>query len=144
LGSDPSDPQFWQKLKIARGQGNTAADTFDALILAYQQSPEWLRLCPRTRKDYSAYLDKLSVSAGDKLVCDLSRLDCYQLRDAMAATPVAANHMLSVLRTLIEWGIPRGYRPDNPVIGIKKLDRRRRRDTLARRGLQLRAGKRTA
>ena len=29
--------------------------------------------------------------------------------------------MLSVLRTIIEWGIRRGYRSDNPAIGVKRF-----------------------
>src|SRR5262245_22994866 len=94
LGSDPTDPEFWRKLRAARGQSGVGAGTFDALILAYKESPEWLRLRPRSRKDYAGYLDKLSITAGEKLVCDLSRLDAYHLRDAMSGTPVAANYML--------------------------------------------------
>jgi integrase len=39
----------------------------------------------------------------------------------MSSTPVAANQMLAVLRTLLEFGVPRGYRGDNPAIGIKRL-----------------------
>ena len=45
----------------------------------------------------------------------------YLLRDGMSVTPVAANLMLTVLRVLIEWGIPRGYRDDNPTIGLRRL-----------------------
>ncbi len=29
--------------------------------------------------------------------------------------------MLSVLRTLLEFGVPRGYRDDNPAIGVRRL-----------------------
>ena len=39
----------------------------------------------------------------------------------MSGTPVAADQMLAVLRTLLEFGVPRGYRGDNPAIGIKQL-----------------------
>ena len=45
----------------------------------------------------------------------------YLLRDGMSVTPVAANLMLTVLRVLIEWGIPRGYRDDNPTVGLRRL-----------------------
>ena len=47
----------------------------------------------------------------------------YSIRsvDQMSGTPVAANQMLAVLRTLLEFGVPRGYRGDNPAIGIKQL-----------------------
>jgi hypothetical protein len=41
--------------------------------------------------------------------------------DRMSATPYAANQMLSVLRAVLEWSVPRGYRADNPAVGIKRL-----------------------
>jgi integrase len=51
----------------------------------------------------------------------MTRRDIYGLLDQMSSTPVAANLMLTVLRTLLEFGVPRGYRDDNPAIGVKKL-----------------------
>lgn len=119
LGSDPTDPEFWRILRGARGPGR--AGSFDQLIQDYKASPEWGHLRPRTRTDYGTYLDRLSLEAGDRAVSVMTRADLYKLRDQMSGTPVAANHMLSVLRTIIEWSIPRGYRDDNPVVGIKRL-----------------------
>ncbi len=120
LPSDPRDPTFWTALRKAKGLG-AAEGTFERLITAYKASPEWERLRPATQRDYSAYLDRLAVEAGDRLVADTTRKTVYQMRDAMASTPVAANHMLAVLRTIIEWGIPRDYSADNPVIGVTRL-----------------------
>lgn len=123
LGSDTEDPRFWQALRKARA-ATVGAGTFDALIDAFRSetNPDWTRLRPATRKDYSSYLDRLAAQAGDRLVSALTKPDVYAMRDGMAATPVAANHMLSVLQTIVEWGVPRGYRDDNPVIGVKRLD----------------------
>jgi hypothetical protein len=45
-----------------------------------------------------------------------------QLRDAWVETPVAANHLLSVLKTLINWGIPREFSETNPCIHVPKLE----------------------
>ena len=45
-----------------------------------------------------------------------------QLRDAWSDTPVAANHLLSVLKTLINWGIPREFAESNPCIHVPKLE----------------------
>jgi integrase len=39
-----------------------------------------------------------------------------------ADTPVAANHLLSVLKTLINWGIPREFSETNPCIHVQKLE----------------------
>lgn len=129
LGSDPFDPQFWQCLGAAQNAVRNAGPltppepkgTWEEVITAYKGSQEFEWLKPRTQKDYAGYLDKLLTIAGDRLIAEMTRADVYQLRDLMAKTPVAANHMISVLRTLIEWSIPRGYRKDNPALEIKKL-----------------------
>ena len=55
LGSDPYDPQFWRRLRDARGRDAVAALTFDALIEAYKASPEWEHHRPTTRRDYALY-----------------------------------------------------------------------------------------
>lgn len=129
LGSDPRDPQFWQRLSVAQNAAMNVGPltppepqgTYAELITAYRGSQEFDWLKPRTQKDYGAYLDRFLIAAGDRLVRETTRADIYQLRDGMSKTPVAANHMISVLRTLIEWSIPRGYRTDNPALEIKKL-----------------------
>jgi integrase len=120
LPSNPQDPVFWSALRKAKG-GGSGTGTFEKLILEYRASPEWGRLRPATQRDYAAYLDRLLAEAGDRLVADVTRKKVYQMRDAMASTPVAANHMLAVLRTIIEWGIPRDYSENNPVVGVDRL-----------------------
>lgn len=121
LGKDAQDPLFWQKLRKAKGEHGTRNGSFAALIAAYRASPEFSRLRPVSQKDYTPYLDRLDRAAGDRLVADMTSADVYELRDAMQATPVAANYMLTILRTLIKWGIPRKYRTDNPVIGVERI-----------------------
>ncbi len=108
---------------IRRAMGETIpkAGTFDALIAAYKDSPEWDKLRPASQRDYDIALRKISAGAGDRAVAAMTAINVYQLRDDLAGTPVTANHTLSVLRTLIKWGVRRGYRPDNPVIGIERL-----------------------
>lgn len=120
LGSDPSDPRFWKALRDAKG-GLILDGSFDSLIDTFKTSPEWSRLRKATQDDYTSYLDRLSAESGDRLVSLLTRKDVYLLRDAMAETPVAANHMLSILQTIVEWGIVRGYSEDNPVVAVKRL-----------------------
>jgi hypothetical protein len=48
-------------------------------------------------------------------------MNVLTLRDAWAATPVAANHLVSVAKTLINWGIPREFSEGNPCLAIAKL-----------------------
>lgn len=48
----------------------------------------------------------------------MTRRDIYALLDQMSSTPPAANYMLAVLRTILEFSVPRGYRNDNPALGV--------------------------
>lgn len=128
LGTDPLHPDFWRKLGAAQ-DGNAYGGSVPAkpkeswaeMIAEYRVSPDWDRLRVRTQKDYASYLNTLLEICGERSVRDLTKAGIYQLRDSMSKTPVAANHMVSIMRTIVEWGIPRGYRDDNPAIGIKAL-----------------------
>lgn len=120
LGSDTADPEFWRRLRAAQG-AVSGEGTFDRLIGDFKASADFARLREATRRDYARYLDDLSIRCGDRMVERLTRREVYRLQEDMQARPVTANHMLSVLQTLIEWGIPRDYREDNPVIGVKRL-----------------------
>lgn len=122
LGTDPHAPEFWRELRKARGDVEAhRAGTFSALIAAYRASPEFGNLRDASKRDYNHFLDRLDDQAGDRLVAALETSDIYELRDGMSATPVSANYMVTVIRNLIKWGIPRKYRKDNPAIGVERL-----------------------
>jgi protein-disulfide isomerase-like protein with CxxC motif len=53
--------------------------------------------------------------AGDRRVDALTRRDIYALQDQLSDTLPAANLMIAVLRTTLEFGVRRGYRADNPA-----------------------------
>jgi integrase len=122
LPGDIHSPEFWIALRDLRNgePAHPSGGTWADLIGAYRTSPEWDCLRPVSRYNYGLYLDRLSAM-GDKPVAAMTAADVYQLRDYMAATPTSANYMLAVLRTIIEWGISRGYRDDNPAAGVKRL-----------------------
>lgn len=121
LGSDPYHPDFWAALRRAQDMPDVDAGTFAALIAEYKASPEWARLRTSTQDNYAIHLTRIIQAAGARQVRDLLRRDVYALRDSMMETPASANKMISVLRMLVEWSIPRGYREDNPVI-VKNLE----------------------
>jgi len=75
-----------------------------------------------TRRDYVRYLDIISRAWGTLLVSELRPRHVIKLRDEWAETPVAANHLLSVLKTLIGWGVPREFSETNPCIFVPKLE----------------------
>jgi hypothetical protein len=122
LGSDPWSPEFTARLNEAGGavlQGSKG--TLSALIATYKLSPKWTRLRPESKRDYGVYLDRLEAEAGDRIVAALTASDIYALQDGMQATPHAANLMLSVLRTILQFAVKREYRKDNPAIRIERL-----------------------
>jgi integrase len=122
LPGDIHSPEFWIALRDLRSgePAHPSGGTWAELIEAYRTSPEWEHLRPVTRCNYNAYLDRLAAMDG-KSVAAMTSADVYQLRDYMAGSPSSANYMLAVLRTVIEWSIPRGYRHDNPAAGVKRL-----------------------
>ncbi len=121
LGSDDNDPEFWRRLRDARSPPTSREGTISALIAEFKAHSTWHTLRPASQRGYKHFLNRLEAEGGDRPVAAMTRRDIYQLLDRMGGTPVAANYMLSVLRTLLEFGVPRGYRDDNPAIGVKRL-----------------------
>lgn len=121
LPDDPADPAFWTKLRDLTGAVAEDEGAFSALIARYRSSPEWDRLRPKTRRNYDVYLRGFERAWGGLGVADLSRGGIYAHRDAMAATPVAANGMLSVLRSFLEWCVERRIIMENAAAGVKAL-----------------------
>jgi hypothetical protein len=121
LGSDTSDPEFWRRLREAKGLPSVQEGTLSALTAAYKASKAFTDLRPASRRGYTHFLNRLEAEGGDRPVAAMTRRDIYQLLDRMSATPVAGNYMLAVLRSLLEWGVPRGYRDDNPALGVKRF-----------------------
>lgn len=122
LGSDATEPGFWTRVRALCGLTVVKdAGTFNALIREYRASAAWSHLRPRSRDDYGKYLDRIAAAAGERRVDALTKRDLYQWRDSLQATPVLANHLLSIMRTLLEFAVERGYREDNPGIGVRPL-----------------------
>ncbi len=122
LGSDANDPEFWRRLREATTAPDAIEEgTLAALIAEFKKHKAFADLRPASQRGYTHFLNRLEVQGGDRPVAAMTRRDIYVLMDRMSDTPVAANYMLSVLRTLLEFGVPRGYRDDNPAIGVRRL-----------------------
>ena len=66
LGKDPTDPEFWRKLRDAEGAPTTRAGTWSALIADWR-AQNLARLRPTTQKEFGHYLNRLEAAAGDRL-----------------------------------------------------------------------------
>jgi len=69
------------------------------LVQSYRRSEDFKKLSDSTKASYGVHLNRFDAAWG-KLSFDLADGAVIALRDALAATPGMANHMLSVGRTL--------------------------------------------
>ena len=100
LGCDTADPEFWRLLRDASTPAADREGTLSKLIAEYRANKAWDDLRPASKRSYAHFLDRLEAGGGDRPVAAMTRRDIYALIDGMSATPVAANLMLAVLRTL--------------------------------------------
>jgi integrase len=129
LGRDPRDPAFWEKLKAAQGKpsGGVEPWTFAALALAYRGpkggvgSAEWEKNEPNTKRMGNLCIDRIVDKWGGLPVASVTARHIYALRELYADTPQMANKLLAVLRTLLAFGVPRGYIDRNPANDVKPL-----------------------
>lgn len=122
LPGNPHSVEFWTAYRCFLGSELPTGKAFDDLIAAYKLSPEFTSRSDATQRDYARYLNIISSAWGNLLIASLRPKHVIQLRDAWAETPVAANHLLSVLKTLINWGIPREFSETNPCVYVPKLE----------------------
>lgn len=122
LGTDAKDPEFWTRLRVAQGhRDGILPGSFAAMIAEFKASPKWRLLRLRTRDHYAHQLNRVEAAWADHPVAGLSVKGIYALRAQYEETPVAANHLVAVLRTLLKWGLQHGYGEINPAREIVPL-----------------------
>lgn len=101
----------------------------DSLIRKYQLSPEYAKLADNSRTLYAHYLNvanKLSRGAKGESppAAGLEPRDVLAIRDALAATPSAANATVKVIGSLYAWAVmpAHGYAKINPANGVTMFD----------------------
>jgi hypothetical protein len=124
----PTDGEaFWAAIeradKIGKQLSAGERKTFSALILEYKDSDAYKKkLSAGSRKEYKRYLDLIEHAWGDDPVASLTPVDAQKAIDSFQDTPSAARYFRAVLSRLVAWGIPRGYRTDNPIENTEKID----------------------
>lgn len=101
--------------------GRYAPGSVAHTIDQYFRSAEFGQLAPGTQRDYKRYLDRLDRSVGEKALEAIDTDYVFQIRDKLSSTPVAANHTVSVLRTLFKFACERHILKTNPTAGIGQL-----------------------
>lgn len=124
--ADKFPERFWAEVKRRQSAGPTiypAGSTGD-LIARYRASEEFSQLSDGSRANYEVHMRRFEAREtwGMVAVSDVTALAAQTARDAMKATPVMANQMLAVGRTIWDWAIPLGFAKANPFDKVKDLD----------------------
>jgi integrase len=98
------------------------SDSLRDLMVAYERSPEWLALKPRTKAAKLVSLRHLHPIQ-HLPVTDLKRRYVLTLRDGIAAGvgPAAANAFAAALASVMAWARDHGWVEHNPADRIKSL-----------------------
>ncbi|MBB4267691.1 site-specific integrase [Roseospira visakhapatnamensis] len=112
----PGDAAFvaaYQRIhQTFEDQGRTerrpaAVGTLAHLIDHYRESADFKSKAPKTRKDYTGYLDLLKQNHGHLPIKTMPREFVLALRDKYANTPRKANYILQILRLLFSYAVDR-------------------------------------
>jgi integrase len=100
-----------------------AADTLGALLTAYQRSPEWDALSPRTKAIRLNSYRHLATSEAAP-VSEIRRRNMLLLRDSVAqgVGPGAANDFTDAVGALFSWAIDREWIEHSPATRMKALE----------------------
>ncbi|WP_316185905.1 MULTISPECIES: hypothetical protein [unclassified Bradyrhizobium] len=114
---------FWTEVERRQASIRTAfpAGSIGDLISRYRASDEFKRLADGTRTNYEVTMRRMEEQ-GAARVRDLTPFVVQTARDTMKATPVMANQMLSVGRTIFDWAIPLGLAEANPFEKVRDFD----------------------
>ncbi|MEB3421771.1 tyrosine-type recombinase/integrase [Salipiger marinus] len=136
LPGKPGDPEFIAAYNEAVAQKVTQpTGTVQAVLNAYQDSPRFTDLAPRTRKDYANHIRKIETEFGDFPLAALSdrrtRAEFLTWRDAMAIkSRRQADYVFATFAAIMAWAFDRGLTVANPCERPGKLYRASRAESI--------------
>lgn len=136
LPGKPGDSEFVTAYHIFHStKVESPVGTLLSILNTYQESPKFLDLAPRTRRDYVRHIRKIETEYHDFPLAALSdratRGEFLSWRDRLAkASRRQADYTYSVLALIISWGFDRGLVPGNPCERPGKVYRSERIDNI--------------
>ena len=99
-----------------------AVGTFGALVDRYKKSQDWLKLAPRTQKDYQGALDFLET-AFTYNAAEIELADVVELRDQAMEERSAkfSDFVIAALSAVFRYGCEAGLMKSNPARGVRRL-----------------------
>lgn len=91
------------------------------LFRDYKASEEFADLKPRTRADYTYYLDKIELSFAKTTVRALTPkvIKTYYKRVRKEKSITWSYHILATFRAALSWGVSEDWMPSNPALDVK-------------------------
>lgn len=136
LEGEPGSPEFLASYNQAVSRKRTApAGALQSVLDAYQVSPAFVDLSPRSRADYVKQVRKIEAEFGDFPLVALSdprtRGEFMAWRDRLAVrSRRQADYAFAVLARILSWARDRGLIPINPCERAGRVYRRRRVDNV--------------
>jgi integrase len=124
LPDNPASPEFWAayaELMQLPPPTPRRTDLVQDLATAWQASPEWAQMSPRTRQEWTRLVRVIVHGWGDLPVANIKPQHVLGFRDQFASKPATANNLMRVLRSMLAWSVPRGWRGDVPFDGVRLL-----------------------
>ncbi|WP_257164631.1 integrase [Bradyrhizobium sp. SRS-191] len=111
---------FWAAVdkadELGRRLAAGVAKTFSGLVIEFRESRAYGDLSDATREQYDRYIRTIEAAWGNDPVAALTAVEVQGVLDkAFRDIPAAGRAFRATLSRLVSWGIPRGYRNDNPV-----------------------------
>ena len=117
---------FWREVERRQKEVPTGymPGSIGDLVARYRNSQDFGKLADGTHRNYEVHMRRFEDKEAWGLlkVAGLEPIAVQTLRDAMKGTPVMANQMLEVGRSIWDWGIPLKLAKENPFDKVKKLD----------------------
>jgi integrase len=120
----PPDTPMSEVWRLYEEMVGDERQTLGWLLALYKDSDRFRELSPKSQKDYSKAIEKLTGApvGNDRFgSIELRLIDKRSIRSYLDTypSPVAANRQIAVLKSAWNWVLERHNVPDNPCIGVK-------------------------
>ncbi len=109
-----------EAIALAMGHGAVATDqplsTFGGLCTHYFRSQKFKALAPNSKKMNEFHIGRLRARFGDLPAAAITRPVVIELRDALSERPWYQNHMMKMLRLVLQHGVDLGVLETNPAM----------------------------
>lgn len=130
LPDDPESAEFHAAYAAAKagiehpGRAQRCPDgSIAAMIRDYKAAPEFLKLAPKTRRDYARALDHLGLAVGPFPASAIRRADVIKLRNKISGRGTrSADLWVAVVSRCFTIGMDLGYVETNPAATIGRIN----------------------